>query len=322
MGIRPPQLIIAISNSAIYSNKNSNTSLIDLSKQNPELMTPRTSLKPGLNKAVNEKHFILRLLSLLFFTLITFSVFSQKTMEVGIFGGVSYYLGDLNPGMHFKNPKIGYGALARFNIDSRWAVKLNVFRGKVKGSSQSTTFLPERNLSFESPVTDISATAEFNFLKYFTGSRRDFISPYIYTGISAFFYDPVANGYSLRSLGTEGQNIGYEGRNPYSSVSVAIPFGLGVKISLAKNLGMTIFWEMHKTFTDYLDDVSQTYYLNSQDINPDDPAAYLSDPSLDHQPGMERGDPKNKDWYSFAGLTVTYKFTLHGRGKCRDNKKF
>jgi hypothetical protein len=258
----------------------------------------------------------------LFFTFISVSVFSQKTLEVGLFGGISYYLGDLNPGKHFQNPKIAYGILARYNIDSRWSVKMNIFRGKVTASSESSNFLPDRELNFESPVTDISVTAEFNFLKYFTGSRRDFISPYIYTGISAFFYDPTANGYSLRSLGTEGQNNDYEGRKPYGSISVAIPFGLGVKISLARNLGMTVFWEMHKTFTDYLDDVSQTYYLDSQYIDPDDPAAFLSDPSLDHKPGMERGNPKNQDWYSFTGLTLTYKFTLHGSRKCRDNKSF
>jgi hypothetical protein len=241
-------------------------------------------------------------------------------MEIGFYGGVSYYLGDLNPGKHFLNSQLSFGILARYDIDSRWAVKISAFRGKVKGNSQSSSFLPDRNLSFESPVTDISAVAEFNFLKYFTGSRREFISPYIYAGISAFFYDPVANGYSLRSLGTEGQKIGYEGRTPYSNVSVAIPFGLGVKFSLAKNLGMTLFWEMHKTFTDYLDDVSQTYYLNSQNIDPNNPEEVLSDPSLNHQPGMERGDPKNMDWYSFTGLTVTYKFKLHGSRKCRDTK--
>ena len=83
---------------------------------------------------------------------------------------------------------------------------------------------------------------------------------------------------------------------------------------------MTLFWEMHKTFTDYLDDVSQTYYLNSQNINPNNPEEVLSDPSLNHQPGMERGNPKNMDWYSFTGLTLTYKFNLHGSRKCRDTK--
>ena len=272
-------------------------------------MTPKTSLKPGSNKAINERYFIRRLLSLIFFTLITSSVFSQKTMEIGLFGGVSYYLGDLNPGMHLKNPKIGYGAVARFNIDSRWAVKLNVFRGKVKGSSQSTTFLPERNLSFESPVTDISATAEFNFLKYYTGSRRDFISPYIYTGISAFFYDPVANGYSLRSLGTEGQNIGYtdpnngKERKTYSSMAVCFPISAGIKYNLAHNVNLSFQITHRLTMTDYLDDVSTTFIgidkfppLNGQPST----AGIMQDRSFETgtpigTEGRQRGLSKQKD---------------------------
>ena len=270
----------------------------------------------GLNKTATVKHFIFRFFHLFIFVVLASSVFSQ-TMEIGLYGGGCYYLGDLNPGKHFMNTQISYGILARYNIDTRWTVKISAYRGNMKGSSKSSSLLPVRNLSFESPVTDFSAVAEFNFLNYFTGSRRDFFSPYIYAGISAFLYDPVALGYSLRSLGTEGQNIGYEGRKPYGTISVSIPFGLGVKFSIARNLCMTIFWEMHKTFTDYLDDVSQTYYLNTHS---NDAASYLSDPSLNHQAGMERGDPKNQDWYSFSGLTLTYKFNIHGRRKCHETK--
>jgi hypothetical protein len=275
--------------------------------------------KSGFHESLFLKPLQLRFFQALTFSLISFSVCSQ-TMEVGLYGGGSYYLGDLNPGMHFKNTQLAFGILARYNLDTRWSVKLNGYRGKVKGSSASTNYLPGQGLNFESTVTDISAEAEFNFLNYFTGSKRDFISPYIYAGISVFFFDPVANGLSLRSLGTEGQNIGYEGRKPYSTVGFAIPFGLGVKLSVAKNLGLTLFWEMHKTFTDYLDDVSQTYYLNSNNINPNDPAELLSDPSLTHQPQMQRGNPETKDWYSFSGLTLTYKFNIHSKRKCRDNK--
>jgi len=262
-------------------------------------MTPEISFKPDSNKAANEKHFILPLLSLFFLTLISSPVVSQKTMELGLYGGVSYYLEIWIPECTFRVLRSVMVSWLDSTLiqDGLW--KLIYFGGKVKGSSQSSAFLPERNLSFESPVTDISATAEFNFLKYFTGSRRDFISPYIYTGISAFFYDPVANGYSLRSLGTEGQNIGYEGRNLTVVSVVAIPFGRVLKSAWQKNLGMTIFWEMHKTFTDYLDDVSQTYYLNSQTIDPDDPRdipvwSFNGSPARDGKRGSE-----NKDWYSF-----------------------
>jgi hypothetical protein len=241
-----------------------------------------------------------------------------QTLDFGISGGGMYYLGDLNPGKHFSQINIAYGILARYNIDTRWAVKLGATRGAVEGSSANTPFLPDRDLSFSSTITDISAVAEFNFFPYFTGSRRNAISPYLYAGINMFFFDPVSGGVSLRSLGTEGQNIGYQGRKPYSSVGFGVPFGLGVKFSLARALGIQVFWEMHKTFTDYLDDVSTTYYLTGANINPDNPEEVMSDPAMNHTPGMQRGNSKSLDWYSYFGLSVTYKFNLGSKKRCRD----
>lgn len=252
-----------------------------------------------------------------FFFLLFTSVKSQD-LEVGLTGGGMYYIGDLNPGKHFLNTQVAYGLVVRYNIDTRWSVKMSAIQGKVKGDAAASGFLPDRGLSFSSQVTDIAAVAEFNFMPYFTGSSRDGISPYIYAGFSVFFYDPVNSGISLRDMGTEGQNLGYEGRKPYATYSFSIPFGIGAKFSLAKRLGLQVYWEVHKTFTDYLDDVSTTYYLNGRSITPDDLAGIASDPTRNHDPGMQRGNAKNNDWYGLLGISVTYKFNLLSSKKCRD----
>jgi hypothetical protein len=245
------------------------------------------------------------------------SVKSQD-MEVGFAAGGSYYLGDLNPGKHFMNTNFSYGLVARLNLDTRWSVKLSGMRGKIKGDAASSNYLPDRGLQFTTDLTDISGVVEFNFMPYFTGSRMNVISPYIYSGVSVFFFDPYSNGVSLRSMGTEGQNVGYDGRKPYGSVSVSIPLGLGVKVSLAKRVGLQVYWEIHKTFNDYLDDVSTTYYLDGKSVSKDDAAAVLSDPTLSHEPGMQRGNASNNDWFAFFGLSLTYKFNLLSSKKCRD----
>ena len=257
----------------------------------------------------------------LFFTVFLFSG-SAQDLEVGVYGGGSYYLGDLNPSNHFQGTQIAYGVVARYNFNTRWAVKLSGYRGKVKGNSADSWFLPYREIQFESPITDISAVAEFNFLPYFTGSKRNYITPYVYAGIGLFFFKPSAEGTDLQPLGTEGQQIGYEGRKPYSQVSFSIPFGLGVKFSVSRRIGLAAFWELHKTFTDYVDDVSKTYYLNGEAIDRNDTQQYLSDPSLNHEPGMQRGNSQNQDWYSFSGITITYKFALDANKKCRDVYKY
>ena len=255
------------------------------------------------------------------FLFILFPNSSQsQTMEVGLLGGGSYYLGDLNPGKHFMNTQLLYGALIRYNLDTRWAVKVSVARGKIKGNSAQSSFLPDRNLQFESPITDISAVAEFNFFSYFIGSKYNSISPYIYAGIGCFFFEPVSGGQRLRAVGTEGQNVGYNGRKPYSPFGLGIPMGLGVKYSLSKAIGISVFWELHKTFTDYLDDVSTTYYLVGPSIDSNDPGQVLSDPGRNHQPGMQRGNSENNDWFAFFGLSVTYKFNIVSSRKCKEKK--
>ncbi len=256
------------------------------------------------------------ILTILFLSLFHSAI--SQDLEIGLTVGGSYYLGDLNPGKHFMNTQIALGLVSRYNIDTRWSVKLSAIRGVLTGNAESSAFLPDRGLSFSSAVTDISGVVEFNFLPYFTGSYKSSISPFIYAGISVFFFDPKANGVSLRSLGTEGQNIGYQGRSQYKTMGVSIPFGVGGKFSLTSRLGIQVYWEMHKTFTDYIDDVSTTYYLISRDINKNDVAAVMSDPTLNHTPGMQRGNSATNDWFAFFGVSITYKFNLISSKKCRD----
>jgi hypothetical protein len=245
------------------------------------------------------------------------TAFSQTTMEVGLFGGISYYLGDLNPGLHFINSRPAYGVLARYIIDSRWVIKANAYRGTVRSDDRMGN-ASMKGLKFESKVTDISLTCEFNFYDYFTGGRRHSLTPYIFGGFGMFFYNPTADGVNLRSIGTEGQQIGFDGRKPYKAYSIGVPFGIGFKYSLNSRLCFSAEWGMRKTFTDYLDDISTTYYLDGSQIDPANADQVLSDPTMLHKPRQERGNPSTNDWYNFTGVSLTYKFRLFGNKKCPD----
>jgi hypothetical protein len=163
---------------------------------------------------------------------------AQKTLEVGLFGGGAYYIGDINPGKHFMMTKLSYGLVARFNLDPRWTVKLSGYRGDIAGDDNVAKTVTNRDLKFESKVTDISAVVEFNFFNYITGSTRNFITPYIFGGVGVFIFDPKADGIALRDLGTEGQNIGFHDRSRYTTTQISLPFGFGFKYSLNKKLGI------------------------------------------------------------------------------------
>lgn len=257
--------------------------------------------------------------SVLTITILLFASMDSKsqTLEIGGMIGTSYYIGDLNPILPYNQTQLTYGALARYNINSRWAVKFNYYRGKVKGSDATGASVNNRDLNFISNINDFSLVGEFNFWTYYTGSKKNYFAPFLFGGFSYFTFKPYSfDGVALQPLGTEGQQIGFDGRAPYNQFSFAGTFGFGVKYSLSKKLSFTFEWGMRKTFTDYIDDISTTYYLEGQLIDPNISAEILSDPTQSHDPYMERGNSSTNDWYNFTGVTITYMFDLRNNKRC------
>lgn len=254
-----------------------------------------------------------------FLLLLTVSVHAQD-MEVGGMAGGTYYLGELNPNQQFLFTRPAFGGLIRLNFNDRWSARFNFLSGRIAGDDAVSLANETRNLRFRSSITEISVIAEFNFLEYFTGSRKNYFSPFMFVGPGYFTFNPKApyqgDFVELRGLGTEGTVDNY---NLYGMTMV---FGVGFKYSVNSRIGLGLEWGMRKTFTDYLDDVSENYYIDfSNFTNPDEigMAQYLSDPSATkHDPGMQRGDPNTNDWYSFAGISITYRFTLGEKTTCRD----
>jgi hypothetical protein len=223
----------------------------------------------------------------------------------------------MNTALHFSETQPAFGILARFNLNSRWAIKGGYNRGTVKGDDTKNALIANNGLGFKTTINDITAVAEFNFFEYFTGSKKNYFTPYIFGGIGFFTFTPrSADGIELQPLGTEGQNVNFNGRSPYSQWGISIPFGFGFKYSLTERLGLGIEWGMRKTFTDYIDDVSTTFYLEGSSIDPNNTAQILSDPTMSHEPYMQRGDNRKMDWFNFFGVTLTYKINLKSRLKC------
>lgn len=265
----------------------------------------------------------MRKLTILFGLMLSVLSLSAQ-LEVGLFGGGSFYMGDMNPNIPFYKTNPAYGFLARYNFNSRWAAKLSVYQGKIEGDDASLEFLPERALTFESGIDELAGTFEFHFLDYYNGSMREYWTPYIFGGLALLHHTPERNESDLRDYGTEGQNYSNnldEPREEYSYYVISIPFGIGVKYSFSKKINASLEWGMRKAFSDYLDDVSQTYYQYGSQVQPGDSDyddVVQSDPNLNHDPKMQRGYSKTNDWYSFAGLTLTYYIDMRNKNKCSD----
>lgn len=262
--------------------------------------------------------------ALLLFVQLLMPAARAQSSEFGAMVGTTFYLGDLNQTGLFKYSHLAGGFMYRYNLSPRWALKADFMFGKVSAADVGT-LNANRNLSFVSPISELSVEAELNFLKLYNAPQKNRFSPYIFAGITVFSFDPQAqhsNGtfYELQSLGTEGQEMTDESPKRYSLTSVAIPFGIGLKFTIGRHFSIGAEWGIRYTFTDYLDDVKGVYYDNDElRLQRGNIVADLADRTpelvdehgdnlLPNTAGTQRGNMTTTDLYSFAGITLTVKF--------------
>ncbi len=248
----------------------------------------------------------------------------KENTEIGFIGGISYYLGDLNT-THFNNSLPFGGIVIRKNIDRRFSYKAEILYLNIAADDRNNandTIAIDRGLHFRSSVFELSGQIEFNFLPFEAGNSLYTWTPFVYTGLSFFHFNPQAENkdglwVDLQELGTEGQgSTTFPERTKYPLVQLAIPLGGGLKIAINPSFNIILEYGVRKTFTDYLDDVSTTYPEGINSNVPDiSNATYeMSDPTGTHIQGEQRGDPDKKDWYSFAGITLSFKLNNNTKG--------
>jgi hypothetical protein len=158
---------------------------------------------------------------------------AQSKADFGIILGGSYYLGDLNTSKQFHSTKPSFGALIRFNLNKRYALRLSGYYMSLGASEISPNQPPyPHSHSFYTNLLDVSGQFEFNFLPYITGEGKLVGSTYIAGGIG--YALGLANGISL----------------------LTIPFGIGAKFNITERLSTGIEWSFRKTFNDKIDNVS------------------------------------------------------------------
>lgn len=241
---------------------------------------------------------------------------AAQKIHITVFGGFSNYQGDLQDKrftLNQSHPAFGAGVL--YEISDKFSARANVTVGKLSGDDRQNPKNAVRNLSFNSPVTDIHLGLEY----YILNPYQYTLAPYVFAGISRFSFNPSTtdtNGRKvyLQPLSTEGQGF-YQNRKKYELSQFSIPFGGGVKLSLSDNIRVGLEVGLRKTNTDYLDDVSTTYvdeftlFANrgAQAVElafrGDELKTGLSYPAG----GAQRGSAKNKDWYYFSGVTVAFR---------------
>ncbi len=244
-----------------------------------------------------------------------------QVSELGLTGGVSYYIGDINPYRHYpSHTHFAVGLLYRYNFNDRYALRLQGLYTSLEAydSDSDDSLQVLRNLGFRTELFEASALLEINFLK-FRGITKDAHNwtPYMFVGLAYFHVNPQGllddTWYDLQPLGTEGQGS-TQGGAPYALDNFCIPFGVGFKFAFTDKINVGIEWGLRKTYTDYIDDVSGLYVDNNVLAFETGPlTAALADPSPLRTTGLNtgraRGDAQTNDWYQYTGLTVTWLLT-------------
>ncbi len=193
-----------------------------------------------------------------------------------------------------------------------------------------------RNLSFRSPIYEISVTAELHPIELFgivdPESEPPALSPYLILGVGYFHFNPQANlngkWIDLRPLHTEGEGFSeYPDRKEYKLTKLNTPFGFGISYEISSSLNLRLEYINRLTFTDYLDDVHYKY------IDPALFSKYLSGNNLSNalklnnrvradavpnlttaRPGGIRGNPLNQDSYFTINFKIGYAFGRNDAG--------
>ncbi|XOV66548.1 MAG: DUF6089 family protein [Fluviicola sp.] len=243
--------------------------------------------------------------------------------EIGPMVGGTYYIGDINRFMPYRNTHLAGGLVYRFNLHPRAALRANFMYGKLSGEDSDSNLDQQiqRNLSFSTDIWELAGGIEFNYFPFQIGNDRYRGTAYLVAEIGVFRMNPKAigengNEVELQPLGTEGQGTSLSDRNPYSLTQLVVPVGIGVKLSLGESVGLNLEVGLRKTFTDYIDDIGSDSYVDPDILAAENGplAATMSNRSLNNERFGRRGDASTNDWYVFSGAMLT--FRLGKPSKC------
>ncbi len=203
-----------------------------------------------------------RIIGTFLFITVALAASGQKSSDFGAMAGVTSYIGDINPGRLLYDPLPAAGVFYRYNLHPRQSLRASFIYGGLRANDLdfNNSFQISRGASFSGTVGEVAVQFEFNFFKYTLGGKRWNYTPYIAAGGGIAFINTTS----------------------YTYVPV-IPFSLGFKINIYKNIGLEAEYGFRKTFYDNFDGLKDLVA----------PADWVW--------------THNNDWYTFTGIALTWK---------------
>ncbi len=214
-----------------------------------------------------------------FFNLLfLFPIFAVNAQihELGVFAGVSNFVGDVGRTEYIYPNKPAFGILYKWNKSPRHSYRFSYTQTNLRGNDVVSKEVSryERGYSFDNNVKEVSLGLEFNFFDFDLHKSERKITPYLFSGITYFKFDEL---YVL-----SGETFIDKSKN-----SFAIPLNLGVKSNISPYIVVGLEIGARFTMTDNIDG---------------------SNPKDDNYKTLRFGNINNNDVYLFSGVTLTYTF--------------
>ncbi len=231
--------------------------------------------------------------------------------------GLASYYGDLKEKTISLSQSRFMGSIgARYDLSEHLAARSYISFGSLRADDKKgNSGMQLRNLHFQSNIIEWEAGLHYSILNL----NYHWWTPYVAAGVGIFHFNPKAvdangNKVKLKPLSTEGQGI-VAGKKEYKLTQFNIPIAIGVERMINDDIRLGLELAYRKTFTDYIDDVSDTYIdqtvlLAARGQQAVDLAYRGNEAGAGPYPiaGATRGSADNKDGYVYIGLTVTWRF--------------
>lgn len=193
--------------------------------------------------------------------------------EIGVFAGGSNYIGDIGPTTYIAPEKPAFGIIYKWNRSPRHSYRFSFTHAQLASSDMNSDVSGRKNrfYSMKNTINELSGGMEFSFFDFNLHQETFKLTPYVYTGLSYFFYDESYFSNGVQQMQDQKSTL-------------AIPMIVGLKAHIAKSFVLGVEAGARYTFTDNLDG-----------SNPDNES-------------LGFGNLESNDWYVFTGVTLTYTF--------------
>lgn len=238
----------------------------------------------------------------------------KSRLEFGLYSGLAIFNGTISQSSLISNDKNLYnGFNINYTIFSNLSASMTISSFKLSNSDANSNNNEQqaRGMSFVTSMFGVSTSFNYDFVdnRLYTKARK--IRPSIGVGFDVNSFSPtgIYNGveYKLQPLGTGGQLIDST-KKAYSNIDLGYFFNFKIKYQINRFNSIGLHMSIHKSLSDYLDDVGPDLYpstdkiVNSK-IENKDAAIYFSNPTSRNFVGQYRNSPNNaKDGYINFGI--------------------